>query len=257
MYNQKTKVLLVFIVSCVLLTGCNARERIKNIGNQPSLASIEDPTTKTGYEPVRMPMPTSTPEQVQKDTNIKQANSLWEPGGRTFFRDQRANRIGDILTVVVSIDDKAQISNQTKRSRANSSSAGMPNVMGLESSVTSLLPSDFNPSKMIDVASDLNNDGKGSIGRQEKITLRIAATIIQILPNGNMVLEGKQQVNVNYDQRELTIKGIIRPQDISAENTIKYDQIAEARINYGGKGVIADIQQPRYGDQLFDIILPF
>jgi len=202
-------------------------------------------------------MPEPAPVPVQHDSNIQQANSLWQPGGRTFFRDQRANRVGDILTVVVSIDDKAQISNQTKRSRANSSSAGMPHVLGFESTVASLMPSDFDPNKMVDVSSDLSNDGKGSIGRQEKITLRIAATIIQILPNGNMVLHGKQQVNVNYDQRELTIKGIIRPQDISAENTIKYDQIAEARINYGGRGLIADIQQPRYGDQLLDIIMPF
>jgi flagellar L-ring protein precursor FlgH len=234
-------------------------DRVEDIGKQPSLAPIEDPTEKRGYTPVSMPMPTeeSLPEPVQKNTNTKQANSLWQPGGRTFFRDQRASRVGDIVTVVVSIDDKAQISNQTKRSRANSSSAGMPHVMGLESTITSLLPTDFDPNEMIDIGSDLSNDGKGSIGRQEKITLRIAATIIQILPNGNMVLQGKQQVNVNFDQRELTIKGIIRPQDIAAENTIKYDQIAEARINYGGKGIIADVQQPRYGDQLFDIIMPF
>ena len=119
------------------------------------------------------------------------------------------------------------------------------------------MPAAVNPASLVNMGSTTTNDGKGSIDRQEQIDLRVAATIIQVLPNGNLVLEGKQQVGVNYDMRELDIQGIIRPQDVAADNTITYDQIAEARINYGGKGNINDIQQSRYGEQLLDILMPF
>ena len=187
----------------------------------------------------------------------RQPNSLWAQGGRAFFRDQRASRVGDILTVVVSIDDQAQLSNETKRSRANSNSADLKSLLGFETKLSKILPNAVDNSSLVDTGSTSSNDGKGSIGRQEQIDLRVAATIVQVLPNGNLVVEGKQQVNVNFDMRELSISGVIRPQDISASNTITYDQIAEARINYGGRGTIADVQQPRYGDQLFDVLMPF
>jgi flagellar L-ring protein FlgH len=245
----RTNILLT-TVTLLSLTACNAFERITEIGSQPKMASIEDPTHRNGYVPVKMPMPAPS-------LNERQPNSLWETGGRAFFRDQRACRVGDILTVVVSINDQAQLSNETKRSRANSNTADLTSLMGYETKLNKILPSNVSPTNLVDTNSATNNNGKGSIGRQEQIDLRIAATIIQVLPNGNLVVEGKQQLSVNFDMRELNIRGVIRPQDISASNTVTYDQIAEARINYGGRGSIADVQQPRYGDQLFDIIMPF
>ncbi len=234
----------------LMLAGCNALDRIFNIGDAPELTSIEDPTHKPGYVPVRMPMP-------QPSLAERQANSLWQTGGRAFFRDQRASRVGDILTVVITINDQAQIQNETKRSRANSDTAAINNLFGFESHLHNWLPTAVNPASLIDTASDLSNDGKGSIARQEQIDLTLAAEIIQVLPNGNLVIQGKQQVSVNFDLRELTIGGVIRPQDIDATNSIAYNQIAEARIEYGGKGSITDVQQPRYGDQLIDILMPF
>jgi flagellar L-ring protein precursor FlgH len=232
------------------LTACNAYDRITDIGAQPKLATIEDPTQRAGYTPVKMPMPPPT-------LSDRQPNSLWATGGRAFFRDQRACRVGDILTVIVSINDQAQISNETKRSRDNSDTANLSSLMGFETKLSKILPSAVDPTSLVDAGSSTSNTGKGSIGRAEQIDMRVAATIVQVLPNGNLVLEGKQQVNVNYDLRELNISGVIRPQDISADNTVTYDQIAEARINYGGKGMIADVQQPRYGAQLYDILMPF
>jgi flagellar L-ring protein precursor FlgH len=242
----------LFLTTAALLSlsACNAFDRVSSIGEEPKLASIEDPTHRDGYVPVKMPMP---PPSLSE----RQPNSLWETGGRAFFRDQRAGRVGDILTVVVTINDQAQIQNETQRSRANSDSANLTNFLGLEGKLNTVLPQAVSPSSLVNMGSTTSNDGKGSIARQEQIDLRVAATIIQVLPNGNLVLEGKQQVNVNYDLRELDIRGIIRPQDIAADNTITYDQIAEARIEYGGKGTIGDVQQPRYGDQLFDILMPF
>ncbi len=242
--------ILLAAMALLSLSACNAYDRITAIGEQPKLSSIEDPTHRAGYVPVKMPMP---PPSLSE----REPNSLWATGGRAFFRDQRACRVGDILTVVVSINDQAQLSNQTKRSRANSHGADLTKFMGYEAKLGKILPSGVDPTSLVDVGTDSSNDGKGSIGRQEQIDMRVAATIVQVLPNGNLVVEGKQQVNVNYDMRELTISGIIRPQDISADNTVAYDQIAEARINYGGKGLIADVQQPRYGDQLFDVLMPF
>jgi flagellar L-ring protein precursor FlgH len=234
----------------VTLSACNAFDRLGEIGAEPKMASIEDPTHSAGYVPVRMPMP---PPSLAES----QPNSLWHTGARAFFRDGRASRVGDILTVVVSINDQAQLSNETKRSRANTDTANATNFLGFESQLHNLLPTSVDPTSLVSTGSTLSNDGKGSIARQEQIDLRVAVSIVQVLPNGNMVIQGKQQVGVNYDLRELTITGIIRPQDISSSNSVTYDQIAEARIAYGGRGNIQDVQQPRYGDQLFDIIMPF
>jgi len=242
---------LILVTTTVLtLSGCNAFDRIASIGDTPKLSSIEDPTHKPGYVPVKMPMP---PPSLAES----QPNSLWQTGGRAFFRDQRASRVGDIVTIVVTINDQAQMTNESVRSRSNANTANLTNFFGLESQLHNILPSSVSPTSLVNTASTLSNNGQGTINRQEQIDLRVAATIIQILPNGNLVVQGKQQVNVNFDQRELAVSGIVRPQDVSSSNTVSYDQIAEARIEYGGHGTTSDIQQPRYGDQLFDILMPF
>ena len=241
---------LLLSTTVMTLSACNAFDRISEIGSTPSLSTIEDPTHAPGYVPVKMPMPAPSLAEAQP-------NSLWHTGGRAFFRDQRAAKVGDILTVIVAIADQAQFQNETKRSRDNSDSVNLTDLAGFEGKLTKFLPTGANPASLIDTASTTSNDGKGSIARQEQINMRVAAEIIQILPNGNLVLKGKQEVNVNYDLRQLTISGIIRPQDISSDNTITYDQIAEARIEYGGRGSVQDVQQPRYGEQLLDIVMPF
>ncbi len=242
--------LACLVTALLALAGCNAFDRAISVGDAPKLASIEDPTHAPGYIPVKMPMP---PPSLA----IQQPNSLWHTGARAFFRDQRAARVGDILTVVVTINDQAQLQNETKRSRQNSDDGNLTNFFGFESHLHNWLPQAVDPTKLVGVGTNSSNDGKGTINRQEQIDLRVAATIVQVLPNGNMVLQGKQQVAVNFDMRELTISGVIRPQDIASDNTVTYDKIAEARVEYGGKGQIADVQQPRYGDQLFDILMPF
>ncbi len=232
------------------LGGCNTFKRVSEVGDAPSMAAVQDPSGIPGAMPVKMPMPAP-------NLGERQANSLWRTGSRAFFRDQRASRVGDILTVVVSMDEKAEIENETKRSRANSEDMNMTNLLGLETQVTKVLPEATDVASLVKTGSNLSNTGKGSVDRSEKINLRVAATITQILPNGNLVLAGRQQITVNYDMRELVVTGVIRPEDISAENTVKYDQIAEARIAYGGRGQIQDVQQPRYGSQIMDILMPF
>ncbi|MDX2027776.1 MAG: flagellar basal body L-ring protein FlgH [Alphaproteobacteria bacterium] len=241
---------LLLTTTILALAACNAYDRVSEIGQPPRLDIIQDPTHAPGYVPVRMPMP---PPSLA----ARQPNSLWQTGARAFFRDQRASRVGDILTVLVTINDQAQLQNETKRTRNNSDTLDASSMFGFESKLQNWFPKAIDPSSLVETGSTMSNEGKGSIARQEQINLRIAATVVQVLPNGNLVLQGSQQVGVNFDMRELKIRGVIRPQDISAENTVSYDQIAEARIEYGGRGNINDVQQPRYGEQLMDIILPF
>jgi flagellar L-ring protein precursor FlgH len=233
------------------LAACNAAQRIADIGKEPSLSRIEDPTEKRGYTPVTMPMP-------HPDPAIRQANSLWRPGARAFFKDQRAAKVGDILTVAVNINEKAQLNNSTERSRTNTEAATLPRFLGHEASLNKILPEAISTSgTLVDLGSDSGSKGTGKIQRDEAINLTVAAIVTQILPNGNLVIQGRQEVRVNFEMRELQITGVVRPEDITGTNSIKHTQIAEARIAYGGRGQVSDVQQPRYGQQLFDIIFPF
>jgi flagellar L-ring protein FlgH len=182
-----------------------------------------------------------------------QSNSLWKTGSRNFFKDQRASNVGDILTVNIIIDDQASIDNTTTRSRSNSDDVNMNKMLGLET----LIPDSLTPGDLVNTTSATSSSGAGAVDRKESINLTVAAVVTQTLPNGNMVIQGKQEVRVNFEVREMTIMGVIRPEDISSTNTIEHTQIAEARISYGGRGQITDFQQPRYGSQLFDILFPF
>jgi len=233
------------------LTGCSAVDRIANIGEQPAQTAIESPALKPGYKPVSMPMPTQVLEE-------RQANSLWAGGSRkTFFKDQRAGDIGDILTVTINIKDDANLKNETERKRDASEDTAMPNALGFEGYLGKVLPDKVDPTALLSADTSSDHKGTGSIKRSEDVNLKVAAIVSQILPNGNMVIQGRQEVMVNFENRILQVTGVIRPEDIAIDNTIPYDKIAEARIAYGGKGQMTDVQQPRYGQQLFDIISPF
>jgi flagellar L-ring protein precursor FlgH len=235
------------LVGC-LLGGCSALDRLKNVGEQPALAPIENPTAQPGYKPVQMPMPAPQPA-------VYNPNSLWRNGSRAFFKDQRAMQVGDIMTVKVKILDKAAIENGTKRSRDSKEDSGVTDFIG-----SKLLTGDaakLMPGKILTTDSTSSTDNKGSVNRQEALLTNVAAVVTQVLPNGNLVVEGKQEVRVNFEIRELIVAGIVRPEDIESDNTIDSSKIAQARIAYGGRGQITDVQQPRYGQQVMDILLPF
>ncbi|HYF86349.1 flagellar basal body L-ring protein FlgH [Azospirillum sp.] len=232
------------------LSACNSMTRLSEVGSGPQLSQIRDPYAQPGYQPVSLPMPTPMPAE-------RNPNSLWRSGSKAFFKDQRAKQVGDILTVLITINDQAQMNNQSTKSRDNEEAMGLPNLLGLQSQFKNALPSAVDPSKLIDATSTSSSQGKGAITRKEQIELKVAALITQTLPNGNLVIQGRQEVRVNYELRDLNITGVIRPEDITAQNTISYEKIAEARIAYGGRGQLSDVQQPRYGQQIFDIISPF
>ena len=229
-------------------SGCSSIDRLSQIGEKPKLTEIENPTAQPGYKPVQMPMP--KPEQASYN-----ANSLWRNGSRAFFRDQRASRIGDLLTVTVNITDKANIANETQRSRSSKEDSGITDFVG--SKTLGVQAQKILPGRILTADSTASTDGKGSVTRQEALQTSVAAVVTQVLPNGNLVVEGKQEIRVNFEIRELIVAGIVRPEDIQSDNTIDSSKIAQARIAYGGRGQITDVQQPRYGQQVTDILLPF
>lgn len=242
---------LALVASLTLSLGaCNALTRLANVGSEPPLTQVENPTARPDYRQVSMPMPAPLPVE-------RNANSLWRTGSRAFFKDQRASQVGDILTVVVDMKDSASISNSTTRNRTATEDASLNAFLGYETSLSRVLPETINPGNLVDADTQHGSTGAGSISRDEEIELKLAAVVTQVLPNGNLAIVGRQEFRVNYEVRELQVAGVIRAADISSTNAVPYDKIAEARVSYGGRGVISDLQQPRYGQQVFDIIFPF
>lgn len=241
---------LALALSTTLLAGCNTLERLSEVGEEPAMNPIENPTHTLGYAPVSMPMP-------QPVTASYQANSLWRPGSRAFLKDLRASDIGDIVTVTISIDENAELSNTTNRTRTTAENVDLDALLGYGPALNSILPEAVNPADILAFDGQTTNNGSGTISRSEAITLQVAAVVTQVLPNGNLVIHGRQETRVNYEVRELQIAGVIRPQDITSTNTIDYNDIAEARLAYGGRGHISDFQQPRWGTQIIDVIMPF
>jgi flagellar L-ring protein precursor FlgH len=251
--SNNKKIIVQILLGSVLtlsLPACSGAERLAEIGRAPDMTPIENPQTKADYRAVSMPMP--TPEVA-----LKQKNSLWASNRQAFFEDQRADNIGDILTVTLDIKDKAELDNQTERTRDANEDAGLNALLGYEADLAAVLPEAVNNASLVGAESTSRSTGAGSIDREEKINMKLAATVMQILPNGNMVIQGRQEVRVNFEKRILELAGVIRPQDITIDNTISYDKIAEARVSYGGKGQITDVQQPRYGQQVYDVLFPF
>ncbi|THD85901.1 flagellar basal body L-ring protein FlgH [Aliigemmobacter aestuarii] len=236
----------------VLLTLCLtvACSRLEEVGKAPAFTPLEG--SYQHHAIYSTPMPASTPP----DREVDEA-SLWEENRAALFGERRAARRGDILTVVIEIDDKAEISNSSGRSRNGSESLGIPALVGIPQRIDRELPEGASMAEAVETQSASTFSGEGSVARNEKLTLRVAATVVEELPNGVLRIEGQQEVRVNFELRELLVSGYVRPTDISRQNEITYDKIAGARISYGGRGQITDVQQPRYGQQVADAILPF
>jgi flagellar L-ring protein precursor FlgH len=231
------------------LAGCGALSRLAEVGRPPEMTPTADPTSDPKWRPVTMPMPSP-------QTAPTEANSLWRPGSRAFFKDQRAAGVGDIVTVLVNIADTADLKNVSSSQRNGSEGLGVPNMFGLEAQLPKLLAGAI-ASNLVSVNSTGSAGGTAAIKRNETVTLRLAGVVTQVLPNGNLVVAAHQEVRVNSELRDLQVSGVIRPQDIASDNTVQHDRMAEARIAYGGRGQLTDVQTPRYGQQLLDILLPF
>jgi flagellar L-ring protein precursor FlgH len=246
---RRTGTAVALVALTLGLGACqDAVQRLKDVGEQPAMTNITDPTQAPGYKPVSMP--------VANDEEPPPSNgSIWAPGARAFFKDHRASRVGDVLTVTVAINDQAKMNNQTQNQRADTSTSGSTNLLGLEQILPSFVSA--GTTSLLNTDGTLNTNGQAQTNRSEQIDLTLAAVVTQVLPSGNLVIVGSQELRVNYEVRDLQISGVVRPTDIDTTNSVTYDKIADARISYGGHGQGTSLQQPRYGTQVMDILSPF
>ncbi len=232
------------------LTGCNTLTRLSQVGEGPAITPVQNPTARPDYKPVSMPMPAPKMAEVNP-------NSLWRAGARAFFKDLRAKQVGDIVTVQMTLDDSAKLDNKTERDRTDAEKANLTNILGFEGELTRYLPDGVSAANIANFGNTHATSGDGTIERSESISLTFAAVVTQVLPNGNLVIMGRQELRVNAELRELMVTGVVRPSDIDSDNKISHEKIAEMRVAYGGRGTLSDLQQPRWGMQLWDILFPF
>lgn len=238
---------VLYFVLVLAIAGC---ARFDHIGKAPSFTPADASNERRAMLTPSLPLELETIDPGDEA-------SLWSGSRRSLLGDRRAIRQGDILTVVVEIDEEAEISNETERSRSASESLGIRGLFGLPQRLDERLPNGATSADAVSISSASDSSGDGSVRRNEKLTLRVAATIVDVLPNGVLSISGSQELRVNFELRELLVSGYVRPEDISRQNEITYDKIAAARVSYGGRGQISDVQQPRYGQQVLDAVLPF
>lgn len=251
-YKLKASSCLV-LAGLLLTTGCNnyQMQRLSEVGQPPKMQKTETPMEKPDFKPLKWG------DDESQVSDVREPGSLWQPGSRAFFQDHRARRVGDIVKVTVHIADKAQLQSNTDTTRTSTGSASSAAAYGLGKLATKWIPGTQDLSNLFDSTSAQDHKGDGKIDRKETIDTEIAAMVTQILPNGNLVIKGSQEVRVNFELRQVSVSGIVRPEDISTDNLVDSNQIAEARIVYGGRGVVSDIQQPPEAHQLLDILSPF
>jgi len=212
--------------------------------------------SEVGKEPALSPVGAGVPETAaaydfqEQPARSNRRFSLWNDKQSRLFTDPRALSQGDILTVKIEINDRAKFKNESDRSRT----VGRSLDIGLSGDWNG---TSGDVSGKGDIGSSTTTNGAGTTARSENLVLSVAAVVTQVLPNGNLMITGSQEVRVNAELRVLTIAGIVRPSDIGPENTVSYERIAEARISYGGRGRLTEVQQPPYGQQILDQVLPF
>ncbi|MDH5796789.1 MAG: flagellar basal body L-ring protein FlgH, partial [Anaplasmataceae bacterium] len=232
-------------------SGCSSTlERLKNIGQEPEINTMDIAHDE---------------EEENKNknciNNTKYYNSLWQCNSRSFFKDNRAHKVGDIIKAKIKISDKAEMQNSSSRSRQSAEGLSLPKLFGLERKIQSYTHdksvNKTKPEEMLSLKGSNYSNGDASIDRDEKIYIEMAVIVRKVLPNGSLIVGGSQEIRVNYEVRRIMITGIVSPDDIDIDNTIQSSKIAELRVSYGGKGQMTDVQQPRIGHQIIDIISPF
>ncbi len=237
------------LLPLLLASACGVLSNVAEVGKPPPVSPSSDPTLDPNWRPMTMPTPAPSPPPPVE-------NSLWRPGARAFFKDERASKVGDLVTIVINMNDAATLNDNTMEQRTDNETMGMPGFFGLQALIPSFLKG-ATGSNLVNTQSGTNLFTIGQIQRNENVTVRLAAVVTQVLPNGNLVIEARQEMLVNAELRQVKVTGVIRPEDIASDNTISHDRIAEARITYSGRGQLTEVNEPRWGQQLLDVLLPF
>jgi flagellar L-ring protein FlgH len=233
---------VMMLAGLVLLAGC--ADKVADLNREPHLTPVG-----SGLNPSRTTMAMQGRAQPPR-----QDTSFWQDASADLFRDPRAMRVGDVVTVKISIKDKASLDSTSERSRNSSHNLGYDLKYDLN---TPLVKGKGDGTISSNLDAKTSSKGEGTITRSESIELLVAAVVTDVLPNGNLVVSGTQEVRVNFEVRVLSVAGVLRPRDIATDNTVSYDKIAEARISYGGRGRITEVQQPGWGQQVVDLLFPF
>ena len=241
------RILPLLLAATLPLAACGA---ISEAVSTPKISPMN-------YPSAIVPTQQAVLQEPENGARPASPNSLWRNGARAFFHDQRAARVGDILTVNININDAAKLSNETVAKRSGANSLGVPNLLGFETTLSHNLPKSFSPATAVGTTSSFSNDGTGSVNRSESVSLTVAAVVTGVLVNGNLVIQGRQEIMINAEKRVLQVSGIVRPEDITSSNTIQHTQIAEARISYGGQGSISRVQNVPAGTSLLQKFSPF
>lgn len=224
---------------CALwLTGCAIPP---DIGRPPVMSPVGRglQSDVEGYTAYGFPAPPRSSPQ-----------SLWDDDRANLFRDPRATRVGDVLTVTMDMDEKATLGNNSDLKNEATVANGFTATAGIGSSPSTVAP-------QLNINSTTESKGTTSIDRSDKIRVSVAAVVTGVLPDGNLLISGTQEVRVNQELRILDVAGVVRPRDISKDNTIPYTKIAEARISYGGRGRMSEMVQPNLGHQIYNALKPF
>lgn len=256
------KKLIPLLLLAPALASCGAVGRLSAVGKPPKMTAPEElpapPWERTIASSGADSRQVQTPPAVPEPTPAAPASaSLFRAGAGSLFRDQRASQTGDILTIRINVQDRASVDNSTERSRSGSEKAGLASLLGVEKLIQDVLPGRPDMGNIVDGQSTSRSSGAGNTSRSETINLTMSAVVTRVLPNGNLVIRGRQEIRVNFELRELILTGMIRPQDIARDNSIRHTQIAEARISYGGRGQLSDVQQARWAQQIYDALFPF
>lgn len=249
------KPMISTLALALLLSGCGTVGRLSRVGKAPRMTPVEQPVAPA-FES-SLGSQAAAHRTAPPPASTEPSASLFRTGAGAFLRDQRASRVGDIVTIRINMADRASVDNSTSRSRDGSESASLAALLGLETKIGKILPGNPDPSNLVDTGSTSRSNGAGSTARSETINMTMAGIVTDVLPNGNLVIRGRQETRVNFELRELVISGVIRPEDIARDNSIQHSQIAEARISYGGRGQLTDAQQARWGQQIYDALFPF
>lgn len=232
-----------FCFAAILVGACSVHP--EDIGREPHMTPVG-----AGLTPNRVPILS----EPLTPASYRPGNSFWQDSSANLFRDPRATKVGDVVTVKISIRDRASLDNTSNRQRDSNKTLGLGHSWSVETGKTSI---EGEGAYDASINSQTKSKGVGGISRSESIELLVAAIVSDVLPNGNLVISGSQEVRVNFEVRVLSVAGVVRPRDIATDNSVSYDKIAEARIAYGGRGRITEVQQPGVGQQLLDIIVPF